>query len=338
MLLEQLLCELAAYRCPRRDTRLSQITMLDQGSEELSPFVIPQEDVEVLNTSEGFCMLRNYLARDTSFCAQHDECDVQTKEAWILQRDLLHALVMPVLELFNRASSLAEAALCTTRSEDLELAFAGEARGAFLCLQCFVDEEEDWCRTRGCPACITSATLSTESHLRLTIAASLLSTSICTPTDLSTSTNRDLPPLPHVLPALRDALASDPFWGPDHWPYLLSRATQLSAGIQGLITECINLESLVSSPTAERTAFLGGKRSFTTPGLQYTTPSEQKGAKLKKSKLAKRQLRLEREEIELMRRVAMQCWAKARLPKGVRGEILGQSGEDSRRRRSLTCP
>jgi len=39
--------------------------MLDQESEQLSPFVIPQEDVEVLNASEGFCMLRNYLARDT---------------------------------------------------------------------------------------------------------------------------------------------------------------------------------------------------------------------------------------------------------------------------------
>jgi hypothetical protein len=63
-----------------------------------------------------------------------------------------------------------------------------------------------------------------------------------------------------------------------------------------------------------------------------------KGVKLRKSKLAKRQLRLEREEIELMRRVAMQCWAKAKLPKGVRGEMLGQTGEDSRRRRSLTCP
>ncbi|KAJ4986990.1 hypothetical protein SVAN01_07531 [Stagonosporopsis vannaccii] len=313
--------------------------MLDQESEELSPFVIPQEDVEVLHASEGFCMLRNYLARDTSFCAQHEHCDVQTKEAWVLQRDLLHALVMPVLELFNRASALAEAALCTRKSEDLELAFAGEARGAFLCLQCFVDEEEDWCRTRGCPACITSATLSTESHLRLTIAASLLSTSsVATPAS-APSPSRDLPPLPHILPALRDALASDPFWGPDHWPYLLSRATQLSAGIQALIAECVNLESLVSSPSAERTAFLGGKRSFTTPGLQYTGAAEPKGARLKKSKLAKRQLRLEREEIELMRRLAMQCWARAKLPKGVRGEMLAQrGGEESKRRRSLTCP
>lgn len=70
---------------------------------------------------------------------------------WVLQRDVLHALVMPVVQLFQHAAALAEAALCTSRSEDLELAFAGEARGAFLCLQCFVDEEEDWCRTRGCP-------------------------------------------------------------------------------------------------------------------------------------------------------------------------------------------
>ncbi|KAH6621754.1 hypothetical protein C7974DRAFT_456429 [Boeremia exigua] len=309
--------------------------MLYQESEELCPFVIPVEDVDVLNASEAFCMLRNYLARDTSFCAQHDECDPQTKQAWILQRDLLHALVMPVLELFNRASVLAEAALCTRRSEDLELAFAGEARGAFLCLQCFVDEEEDWCRTRGCPACITSATLSTESHLRLTIAASLLSTSTVTssPADLPPP-SRTLPPLPHILPALRDALASDPFWGPDQWPYLLSRATQLSRGIQALISECVNLESLVSSPVAERTAFIGSKRGATAPGVQYAS----EGVRLKKSKLAKRQLRLEREEVELMRRLAMQCWAKAMLPKSVRGEMLGQSGEDSRRRRSLTCP
>lgn len=265
---------------------------------------------------------------------------------------------MPVLELFNRASALAEAALCTHKSEDLELAFAGEARGAFLCLQCFVDEEEDWCRTRGCPgmfnrhviyylhhtniapACITSATLSTESHLRLTIAASLLSTaSVATSTSSQPLPSRALPPLPHILPALRDALSSDPFWGPSHWPYLLSRATQLSAGIQALIAECVNLEALVSSPIADRPAFLSNNNHLTAPGLQYASAqSADKGAKLKKSKLAKRQLRLEREEIDLMRRVAMQCWARAKLPKGVRGEMLGQSSDDSRRRRSLTCP
>jgi hypothetical protein len=30
-----------------------------------SPFAIPREDVESLNASEGFSMLRGYLARNT---------------------------------------------------------------------------------------------------------------------------------------------------------------------------------------------------------------------------------------------------------------------------------
>ncbi|KAF2785420.1 hypothetical protein K505DRAFT_380889, partial [Melanomma pulvis-pyrius CBS 109.77] len=142
-----------------------------------SPFDIPREDVEALCNSAGFQVLRSYLAGDADFCTTHAESSPQARETWLLHRDLVHALIMPVVELFRRASTLAEAALCTRASEDLELAFAGEARGAFICLQCFITEEEDWCRTRGCPACVTTATLSTESHVRLTIASSLLSTS-----------------------------------------------------------------------------------------------------------------------------------------------------------------
>src|SRR5207248_107020 len=68
-----------------------------------------------------------------SFCSfHHTRCDGESQETWLLHRDLLHALVMPVVELFARASALAEAALCTHKSVDLELAFAGEARSAFL--------------------------------------------------------------------------------------------------------------------------------------------------------------------------------------------------------------
>jgi hypothetical protein len=67
-----------------------------------------------------------------------------------------------------------------------------------------------------------------------------------------------------------------------------------------------------------------------------TRQVEHKGVKLRKSKLAKRQLRLKDDEVELMRRVALQCWAKANLPKEVRGEILG-TGKLTRVR-SLTSP
>jgi hypothetical protein len=271
---------------------------------------------------------------------------------------------MPVVTLFRRASALAEAALCTRRTEDLELAFAGEARGAFLCLQCILTEEEEWCKGTGCPgtqinstsrkgskltlvtACVVNTTLSTESHIRLTIAASLLSTaSVASPTGTPMdedvpSPSRSLPPLPHILPALRSALASDPFWNDDGdmWPYLLCRATQLSAGIQALIAECVNLESLVSSPTSARPTHALQKRGLTYPSMPFAnaTQVEHKGVKLRKSKLAKRQLRLKDEEADLMRRVALQCWAKARVPKELRGEILGTS--KLTRVRSLTCP
>jgi hypothetical protein len=195
-------------------------------------------------------------------------------------------------------------------------------------------------------ACVVTATLSTESHIRLTIAASLLSTaSIASPTGTPINEelpnpDRALPPLPYILPALRSALDSDPFWSDDAdmWPYLLSRATQLSAGIQALIVDCVNLESLVSSPTSDRPTHTMQKRGLTFPNMPFSssTQVEDKGVKLRKSKLAKRQLRLKDEEVELMRRVALQCWAKARVPKQVRGEILG-TGKLSRVR-SLTAP
>jgi hypothetical protein len=250
---------------------------------------------------------------------------------------------MPVFILFTRASTLASAALVTQRASDLELAFAGEARSAFIGLQCFITEEQDWCRTKGCPACVVTATLSTDSHIRLTIAASLLSTaSVATPTreEPPEDVDRTLPPLPYILPALQHAVINDPFWeGADIWSYILSRASQLSAGIQALILECVNLESLVSSPTTTTSERPGSKRLLTHPTVPFVTSGqavEEKGVKLRKSKLAKRQLRLRDEEVELMRRVAMQCWAKARVPKHIRGELLGMG--ESKRTRSLTCP
>lgn len=297
-----------------------------------SPFAMSPEDIQALNASPAFRVLRSYLATDADFCTTHDQCPPTAKETFLLHRDILHALIMPVVALFTRTSALASAALCTTKSEDLELAFSGDARGAFLCLQCFITEETDWCRTRGCPACVVTATLSTESHVRLTIAASLLS---MTSVAAEETTERTLPPLPHILPALRAALVADPFWaGADIWPYLLSRATLLSAGIQALIGECVNLESLVLSPATERPH--GQKRGVTVPFMVSGQAGAEKGVKLRKSKLAKRQLRLKDEEIELMRRVALQCWAKAQLPKQLRGEVLGVGR--SSRARSATCP
>lgn len=301
-----------------------------------SPFAIPREHVHALEASPAFGVLRRYLAPNTTFCTAHAHSDPDTQQTWLLHRDMLHALIMPVVALYARASSLAAAALCSPRPEDLELAFSGEARGAFLCLQCFIADESDWCCTRGCPACVVTETLSTDSHIRLAIAASLLSTASGgegEPDEAGCA----LPPLPHMLPALRDAVAQDPFWeGPDMWSYLVSRATQLSVGVQALIADCIDLASLVAGP--ETAVSAPTTRALTHPSavLASAQPAEQKGARLRKSKLAKRQLRMKDEEAEMMRRVALQCWAQARMPKSLRGDVLGLGRNV--RARSLTCP
>ena len=47
---------------------------------------------------------------------------------------------------------------------DLELIFRGEARGAFAWLQCFIAEEEDWCRTRGCPGTLPPSPTTLTKH------------------------------------------------------------------------------------------------------------------------------------------------------------------------------
>lgn len=151
-----------------------------------SPFEISPDDIDYVCASEGFQVLRRYLAENanhgyvhtnvpyspqcrgsslttavtsSSFCTFHSECDDQVRETWLLHRDLLHALLMPVVELFKRASALAQTALRNPVHEDLETAFGGEARMAFLWLQCFLTEEENWCRTRGCPGTTSLALL-----------------------------------------------------------------------------------------------------------------------------------------------------------------------------------
>ena len=75
----------------------------------------------------------------------------EDKEAWLLQRDITHALVLPLLEVFRHASDIAMSMLGNRNIFDLELVFRAEARGAFSWLQCFIMEEEDWCLTKGCP-------------------------------------------------------------------------------------------------------------------------------------------------------------------------------------------
>jgi hypothetical protein len=43
-----------------------------------SPFAIPHEDIEAINGSEGFCMLRSYLARNAEYVFFPQSCATVT--------------------------------------------------------------------------------------------------------------------------------------------------------------------------------------------------------------------------------------------------------------------
>jgi hypothetical protein len=124
------------------------------------------------------------------------------------------------------------------------------------------------------------------------------------------------------LPALKSAIDKDAFWG-GYWLEFYERATQLCTGIQALIASCDDLESLVSSPVRSKST---AKRSATMPGLLYPNAvmEEEKGARLMKSKLAARQLRMKGEEMELMRHCALQHWSKFGVTGKMKHELLGR--------------
>lgn len=248
---------------------------------------------------------------------------------------------MPVVELYREASALASAALCSQLPEELEVAFKGEARFAFLWLQCFVSEEEDWCHTRGCPACTTLQTLATELTIRGTIAAALLSSkeeSSSTNTASTCDSDSDSPSLPDftiILPALEQAMDNDTFWGPGNYPEILSRSKLLVSGIQELMSQCQVLEALVTSAPPSPGG-LGLRRGHTIDTISPRDSSTQ--IKLKRGRVAKRQAKLKDEQEAMIMRMTLQCWSSVHLSQQQRTEIKANVKKEDYigRKRTLT--
>ncbi|KAK3065274.1 hypothetical protein LTS18_003148 [Coniosporium uncinatum] len=323
-----------------------------------SPFHLASDTVDEVCSSVGFQILRTYLANDlvASFCADHVDAEPATRETWLLHRDILHALIMPVVQLYARASALAEAALCSRKPEELELAYRGDARTAFLCLQCLVADEEEWCFTRGCPACVVTHTLSTEPTIRAAITSALLSSTHTPPAtpaeaadsdssdyDLSqTSSNNDLslPDLSVFLPAIENAVCSDGFWGPDFYAHLYEKSVKLHNSLYSLIEQCTELAVLVesspNSPSSPLNDRISRTQTLTADGRGEA------GCKIKRSRFAKRQQKLEREEKELLARAVWQVWSAQAAPASeqmkTRENQRRRRPTGAERRRSMTCP
>ena len=204
------------------------------------------------------------------FCDHHGRDSQEDKEAWLLQRDITYALIVPVLEIYRHATVIAKALLGNRHIFDLELVFRGEARGAFSWLQCFVMEEEDWCLTRGCPGespggptatpahavansfpgCIVTHALVAEPTIRLILVACKLSSALNNHPNPQPSHSTSPPLLDFWQHALKKALDEDPFWGPHVWRTFESRAKALERGIEDLVEQCIEFGSLAAANIA----------------------------------------------------------------------------------------
>lgn len=334
-----------------------------------SPFYIHPEDVQLLESSQPFQVLRSYLAVNATndLCHEHACCSPEAQAEWQLHRDILHALIMPVVQLFHRASRLAEAALCSCKPEDLEMAFTGDARSGFLWLQCFLADEEAWCQSIGCPACIVTSTLSTEQHLRIAFTA----LNLANESTSASSPEQSLPSLPFFASALRSAIETDPFW--DSYPGASSAfeasAQKLTAHIRALMEQCGEIEALVSdydaTPTDSQTSsqlvkFQQRAQPVRAPAGFLRIGAESKCPALKTSRLARRQQRMRQEEQMLLQKLVAQCWGQVALVSAVPGArdrahikalmrgsgnangfFLGNGSASTfgeKRRRSLTCP
>ncbi|WPG99948.1 Hypothetical protein R9X50_00277100 [Acrodontium crateriforme] len=271
-----------------------------------SPFLLHNDDVDTLAESDGFQILRNHLAQHYNYalCNEHAETQPPVLDRWIVVRDLLHALLVPVVELFDKAVNVAAQATRAINLEDLEYAYTGQARSAFVWLQCFLssEKEQDWCFTNGCPVCVVNRSLDSEFSIRLLYAACLLS-DVHYPFTIEGPT---LPSFMFFLTSLEVALADDPLYGPGFFEHIGPKATATRDGVEDLIHQCLELDNALSqsSPSSDPSS-----PDISQPASPILVPmGGPPGMKIKRSKMARRQMRMKREAKEWMDAMVKQCW------------------------------
>jgi hypothetical protein len=262
------------------------------------------------------------------FCSSHTPADTNSETYWLINRDILHALLVPVVELFDRASSVAEQATKASKLEDLEYAYTGEARGAFIWLSCFLEKERDWAYTRGCPACVCNHALDNEFTIRLLYAACLLS-DVHYPFTLEGPT---LPSFVFFLESLHVALENDDLYGEAYFHRTTPKAHQTRNGVEDLIHQCLELDAALSAPTTP--AFESASADSSAQVSPVLGPlgsvAGTAGMKVKRSKMARRQMRLEVEQERWTEQMLAQCIATLQAEEGEHGLLAEDSAKEPR--------
>lgn len=247
----------------------------------------------MLGQSEGFNILRKHLSSTLSndFCPDH-KCSGDDEKAWLVIRDILHALLAPVVALQDHAARVAEESLQTIREEALEYAFYGNARGAFVWLHSFLCSELAWCLSTGCPGCVVSQAMDSESSLRLLTASCFLS-GIEGAKDLGRPT---LPSFEFFIRSIHGAMSDDDLWGSDYFDQVEPKAVKLQNAMQDLMYQCQTIELNMTPPESPASVI---SMSF--------EPSVE-GMPVRRSSFARKQAHMLREEALWLRSVVKNCW------------------------------
>lgn len=110
------------------------------------------------------------------------------------------------------------------------------------------------------------------------------------------------PVLDFWLSSLRRALDEDSFWGPGFWKDVEARASTLEKGIQQLVKQCQELESLI--PRNQTRPRPGLSRAVTHSFREVSKTS----AELQSSKLANRHTSLANDGNSLAHQIVLGCW------------------------------
>lgn len=131
----------------------SSCSSLCVASTNATPFLIRVQDALVLDNSAGFQILRQHLSETVKcdFCPTHEAATFEDRQAWVVIRDILHALLAPIVALEEHATRVAQLFTKSYRPADWEYAYHGKARNAFVWLQSFLMDDMNWCLSVGCP-------------------------------------------------------------------------------------------------------------------------------------------------------------------------------------------
>jgi hypothetical protein len=251
------------------------------------------------------------------FCSSHSAIGQSSRQTFILHRDILHSLLLPILQIQSQATTFATQALsrqwhsrrCRYPSSpgspslvvDLEVAFRGDARGAFSWLQCFMAEEREWSRTEGCPACVALKILHSEPFIRIVVASCRLSSHLRKTTrpkedGQALRSSSSFPDFDFWETAVRRAVADDDFWGLHFWEDIEGRAQGLETGIRNLIRQGCEISAM--SPKA----LLSQQARAVTFGVPPAKPS------IREECHVTAQPRPQQEEQAWMRKIVEACW------------------------------